>query len=227
MWTPTTRRQHSRPITRYQTDLTDAEWRIVAPHLPKLHSRSLSIGRPNGRADVDCGNAPCWRPEWIDPDYIFAELVGRILIAINSVPPDERPAEWVGLVDAAIAELTASGLLLVTQFAGPFDDIRPSATPKSSAIDAFSDVEAKLETATQLDDMPVLSALASASQPSENVVANVRRITTRPVDEPLTRGELRIAASISASARDSDIGDGVINRCLNLARQPDRRDGIR
>src|ERR1700741_3982727 len=35
MWTPTTRQQHSRPITRYQTDLTDAEWRVIAPHLPK------------------------------------------------------------------------------------------------------------------------------------------------------------------------------------------------
>ena len=35
MWTPTTRRQHSRTVIRYQTDLTDAEWRVIAPHLPK------------------------------------------------------------------------------------------------------------------------------------------------------------------------------------------------
>jgi Putative transposase of IS4/5 family (DUF4096) len=35
MWTPTTRQQHSRPVTRYQTDLTDAEWRVIARHLPK------------------------------------------------------------------------------------------------------------------------------------------------------------------------------------------------
>jgi hypothetical protein len=28
MWTPTTRQHHSRPVTRYQTDLTDAEWRV-------------------------------------------------------------------------------------------------------------------------------------------------------------------------------------------------------
>jgi hypothetical protein len=33
MWTPTTRQQHSRPATRYQTDLTDAEWHVIAPHL--------------------------------------------------------------------------------------------------------------------------------------------------------------------------------------------------
>ena len=38
MWTPTTRQQHS----RYQTDLTDAEWRVIAPHLPN----PCATGRP-------------------------------------------------------------------------------------------------------------------------------------------------------------------------------------
>ena len=42
MWTPTTRQQHSRPVTRYQTDLTDAEWQVIAPHLPK----PCATGRP-------------------------------------------------------------------------------------------------------------------------------------------------------------------------------------
>ena len=34
MWTPTTRRQHSRDHLRYGSDLTDAEWRLIAPFLP-------------------------------------------------------------------------------------------------------------------------------------------------------------------------------------------------
>jgi transposase len=42
MWTPTTRQQHSRIVARYQTDLTDAEWRVIAPHLPK----PCAMGRP-------------------------------------------------------------------------------------------------------------------------------------------------------------------------------------
>jgi putative transposase len=42
MWTPTTRQKHSRTVTRYQTDLTDAEWRVIAPHLPK----PCATGRP-------------------------------------------------------------------------------------------------------------------------------------------------------------------------------------
>ena len=42
MWTPTTRQQHSRPVKRYQTDLTDAEWCVIVPHLPK----PCATGRP-------------------------------------------------------------------------------------------------------------------------------------------------------------------------------------
>jgi transposase len=45
MWTPATRRHHSCIVTRYQTDMTDAEWRVIAPHLPK----PSATGRPRER----------------------------------------------------------------------------------------------------------------------------------------------------------------------------------
>jgi transposase len=42
MWTPTTRRQHSRAGLRYDTDLTDAEWALVEPFMPP----PCACGRP-------------------------------------------------------------------------------------------------------------------------------------------------------------------------------------
>ncbi len=35
MWTPATRRQHSRGGLRHETDLTDAEWAVIAPLMPE------------------------------------------------------------------------------------------------------------------------------------------------------------------------------------------------
>lgn len=35
MWTPATRRQHSRNELRYGSDLTDTEWEIAAPLMPQ------------------------------------------------------------------------------------------------------------------------------------------------------------------------------------------------
>ena len=45
MWTPTTRQQHSRGGLRYGSDLTDAEWEILAPFLP---------------AEAGCGRKRAW-----------------------------------------------------------------------------------------------------------------------------------------------------------------------
>ena len=42
MWTPTTRRHHSRAGLRYETDLTDAEWAVIEPLMP----RPAPCGRP-------------------------------------------------------------------------------------------------------------------------------------------------------------------------------------
>ena len=42
MWTPTTRKQHIRNTNRYQTDMTDEEWRVIEPHLPA----AKGTGRP-------------------------------------------------------------------------------------------------------------------------------------------------------------------------------------
>ena len=35
MWTPSTRRQHGRAGLRYASDLTDDEWRLLEPLLPR------------------------------------------------------------------------------------------------------------------------------------------------------------------------------------------------
>ena len=42
MWTPTTRRHHSRQGLRYDTDLTDAEWALLEPYMPP----ACACGRP-------------------------------------------------------------------------------------------------------------------------------------------------------------------------------------
>ena len=38
MWTPAGRAQHTHVAKRYQTDLSDAEWRLIAGFLPEASS---------------------------------------------------------------------------------------------------------------------------------------------------------------------------------------------
>ena len=96
MWTPTTRKQHSRAVVRYQTDLTDAEWAVIAPHLPGPRAR----GRPR---------------EWP-----MREIVNAIFYVMRSgcawrlVPSDLPPwetiyrwfAAWAATTDASSGSTT-------------------------------------------------------------------------------------------------------------------------
>src|ERR1700712_1625108 len=77
MWTPTTRRQHSRAGLRYETDLTDAEWALVEPLLPKPAS---------------CGRPPLWPMREI-LNGIFYVLRGGI--AWRLLPKDLPPKSTV------------------------------------------------------------------------------------------------------------------------------------
>ena len=73
MWTPTTRRQHSRANLRYETDLTDAEWAVIAPLMPEPAS---------------CGRPPVWTTRKI-LNAIFYVLRGGI--AWRMIPKDLAP----------------------------------------------------------------------------------------------------------------------------------------
>jgi transposase len=44
MWTEITRRNYAREGKRYASDLTDAEWALIEPHMPAVKR----LGRPRG-----------------------------------------------------------------------------------------------------------------------------------------------------------------------------------
>lgn len=69
MWTPTTRRQHSRIGLRYETDLTDAEWAVLEPLLPEPHR---------------CRRPRAW--SWLCPSLVM--LVGECGTNLRALPGD-------------------------------------------------------------------------------------------------------------------------------------------
>ena len=73
MWTPTTRRRHSRSDLRYETDLTDAGWAVVEPLMPQ---------------PAPCGRPPVWTMREI-LNAIFYVLRGGI--AWRLIPKDLPP----------------------------------------------------------------------------------------------------------------------------------------
>jgi putative transposase len=69
MWTPATRRRHSRAGLRYASDLTDDEWRVLEPLLPGAPGR----GRRRAWPLREIANAI-----WTPPITAIAVRVGSV-----------------------------------------------------------------------------------------------------------------------------------------------------
>jgi transposase len=120
MWTPTTREHHSRAATRYQTDLTDAEWRLIEPNLPAARK----MGRPR-----------VWSMREII-DAIFYVLRGGIawLLLPSDFPPWATVYRWFAAFrDGSVFEMINHALVMADR-----ERVGRNASPTAAIIDSQS-----------------------------------------------------------------------------------------
>jgi len=127
MWTPTTRKQHSRTSERYDTDLTDHEWPVIEPNLPAEQKR----GRPrewpmreivNGlfyvmRAGCSWRLTPSDLPPWQTVYRWFAawrdngrfEAINHALIMADRERVGREPSPTGAIIDSQSVKSTEAG----------------------------------------------------------------------------------------------------------------------
>jgi len=120
MWTPATRRQYSRISWRYETDLTDAEWAIIAPFLPTSPTR----GRPHKWGMREILNA------------IFYVLRGGIAwnLLPREFPPKSTVFHWFCILrDSCLLERINHALVIADR-----QRVGREACPSAAIIDSQS-----------------------------------------------------------------------------------------
>src|ERR687892_2751170 len=120
MWTPATRRQHSRDGLRYETDLTDAEWAIVEPLMPKPRL---------------CGRPRAWPLREI-VNAIFYVLRGGIAWRLmpTDLPPRTTVYRWFALWrDTGLFERMNHLLVMADR-----ERVGREASPSAAVIDSQS-----------------------------------------------------------------------------------------
>ncbi|WP_375459486.1 hypothetical protein [uncultured Enterovirga sp.] len=184
---------------------------VVENHLAAYMSQTV----------VDRREAPRWRPEWILPEHVRAELVGRVHGALLAVAEEHRPPAWIAITREATEFLGERKMGLAAFYPGPFDDLASSEQPLDEES-PLGEVLTKLEAAATLEVTGADHNLVFVLAAHARVADAFMRLASLPLGEPADLNPaiaaLRLCAHVAASARRADLAEATVNRCLAVFR---------
>jgi hypothetical protein len=170
--------------------------------------------------------APRWWPEWVEADCLYAECVGRALIALNALPEQQRPPPWREMIERLERELADRKQYPQMFFPGPVDDFRFSQGQLDPAL--FNKAVDALTKGLPLDRVPgLLPFLHSARMSAQHVKFLSVSLANTP--EPRNAKEmpgfvnaLQAAAQAAAANRAVALADAVAERALAVYQRANR-----
>jgi hypothetical protein len=168
------------------------------------------------QAVPDVREEPRWDSEWVSPDSIKAELVGRCFNAIGRLGKRKGPASWQAIFSLAWDQVE---LKLSTIFPGPLDGF----TPTSWAVRREEDiklVDALLKQRDSFKEAPGLAMIAYSGGVDASHIDELMRMLEGSNEElsalKSAHRVLKCCAYVAATTRSAPLANAVVTRCLRL-----------
>lgn len=180
----------------------------------------------------DMPTEPRWRPEWVDPSFVTADVVGRALGALETVPKELVPAPWTELISKARAWIDEQKLtpfmFLPSVLQGA---LHRTAPPIDQMNKSLGEIFRRFIDDPQLDNLiPAVGASQTFGVPPEMVPAMLEalgkiRKGTATFDDPKLRRAMDMCAHVAVLTADAALVDAVVQTILDCARGITDRQG--
>lgn len=171
---------------------------------------------------LDMAAEPRWRPEWLDPGILAADLFGRVQGAVLLLSADLVPPGWQERLAKAKEWIQERRLLFISQFPAVMQGSRREQYPvleeevQQRVMGEFQRLEDEptVENLTAL--RPWIETLAPSQIPSigvHKVLESVRQGVECGEDE-VVESALSLAAHLAVLSTDVPLADAVAETCL-------------
>lgn len=179
---------------------------------------------------------PQWRPEWILPKIIVADVFGRAVGAWHRILQDAAPPSWKERIEKVYAWIVAEKIGAFAQYPpvlqGTRRPHRPTLAEFQSGIpqaaDAFRELANNPSVDTLLSISPFIEAFGfpdDAIGDAEKVVASIREAPPDE-DDKSTVLALSVLAHIAVLAENAALADRISEVCLERARRTENQGPI-
>jgi hypothetical protein len=166
----------------------------------------------------DFPSCPRWRPEWIDPRFLVADISGRARGTVNRL--SDAPPTWKERMGRLDAWLEQSHMELLTGLPAVLEGDLPFVPPILENLGAFREPFQTLMKEQSLDALLLLTpAIHAFGLPSEarasldGVVSSIRR-NSPALEEEVVLAGLKLLSHIAVTTKDRRLADAVVETCM-------------
>jgi hypothetical protein len=179
---------------------------------------------------------PQWRPEWILPKILVADVFGRAAGAWHRLSQDAAPSSWKERIEKVYAWIIAEKIGAFAQYPSVLQGTRRPHRPTLAefqsgipqAADAFRELANNPSVNTLLSISRFIEAFGfpdEATGDAEQVLASIRGAPPNE-DDNSTVLALSVLAHIAVLAENAALADSITEVCLERARQTENQGPI-
>jgi hypothetical protein len=178
---------------------------------------------------------PQWRPEWILPKILVADVFGRVVPTWHRLPQDAAPPSWKEQIERVYAWVLQEKIGAFAQYPSVLQGTRRAHRPPLAEFqvipqvaDAFRDLANDPSVNALLSISPFIEAFGfpnGATGDVEKVLASIRTGPSNE-DEETTILALSVLAHIAVLTENAALADGISEVCLERARLTESQGAI-
>jgi hypothetical protein len=171
---------------------------------------------------------PQWRPEWILPKILVADLFGRAAAAWRQPPPEATQLDWKERIEKAYAWIVAERIATFAHYPSVLQGTRRAHQPTLAdfdripqGTDAFRALANDPSVNTLISISPFVATFGFPHEATSDVQKVLASIRMSPPDEDdkLNVLALSLLAHIAVLTEDVELAGSVSDVCLERARR--------
>lgn len=168
----------------------------------------------------DFPDQPRWRPEWIEDNYLVADLYGRACSVLRGIPNNKVPASWQARLDDVKASADKTPMEIFSTYPAVLEGERPLAVPKRPSSRPIGDLVKSFKKEPSPDHLlllsPVIYTFGFPPQLRDNVIAVVGQLRRGQLtlDDRRMQQVMTVAAHIATETRDVELARAIADACI-------------
>ena len=163
---------------------------------------------------------PQWRPEWIDPSFLLADVSGRAIWACLRIPSDKAPTSWTERIDKLRNWLNEKQYEFLKTFPAVMEGARRPYLPTVSELQNTRELYEVLMKEPSIENLLSTAPAIQMFGPPCEITASLHKVVgiirgnSSADDDGFQKTAIKVLSHVAALLQDTSLANAVAEACI-------------